>query len=103
MSLAGLRGEYSDPTAVLQRVSEERRRVNATSTDLSDLGTADSWFLVETSFNVPSSEPYVIRVRAEHVAGGVEKKTRSSRWAYVSAPVKASCQFNRFMPDGLGL
>ena len=66
-----------------------------------DLGDLSRWYVTETSFNVLVAEPYVVRVRAEHVAGGDESKVRASPWSYVSRKVYASCSFSRFLPRGL--
>lgn len=66
---------------------------------LNDLSSDAAWYASETTFNVPSGEPYIVRVRAEHVAGGVEEKARASEWAYVPWKVESSCQFGRFRPS----
>lgn len=106
----GIDGQLRDVEGSLLRLKEARDEALAelgqtdTAADEKDLGSASSWFSFETTFNVPSGEPYIVRVRAEHVAGGIEDKSRWSEWAYVPWAVKPSCQFGRFLPGpGMGI
>ena len=91
MELSGLSKDVLEPIGVLGRLELQRQssRNDSDAPGAGDLGSADAWYMMESSFNVPSAEPYIIRVRAEHAAD--DDKLQSSAWAYVDYPVKASC------------
>lgn len=73
----------------------------AGDSSISDLGSVSAWYAFEAGFNVQHEEPYYVRVRAEHEAGGIPEKRRASDWVYIETPAYASCAFDQFMPMGL--